>query len=36
VVVGTLTATNTFDELSNQIPHSVGAYWSFPLNQPFR
>jgi hypothetical protein len=34
VVVGTLTATNTFDELSNQIPHSVGAYWSFPLNQP--
>jgi hypothetical protein len=34
VVVGTLTATNTFDELSNQIPHSVGAYWFFPLNQP--
>ena len=34
VVVGTLTATNTFDELSNKIPHSVGAYWFFPLNQP--
>jgi hypothetical protein len=34
VVVGTMTLTNTFDELNNKIPHSVGAWWFFLLHQP--
>ena len=34
VVVGTMTVTNTFDELNNRITNSVGAWWFFLLHQP--
>ena len=34
VVVGTLTVTNTVDEWTNKIAHTVGARWDFLANQP--